>query len=144
MRRSWPSVTTARPKANASTPPTATSDAEAPAATPTASAVSPRRRCPTRRPERGGTRRPTSRAGPTRHSDETDHPDSPALKERAMSQTLTDSTGAEVTVALDEDSRSYAIAVEGGAIAGHAYFLPGPEAETERIFHHTVVDEQFG
>lgn len=61
-----------------------------------------------------------------------------------MSQTLTDSTGAEVTVTLDEDGRSYAIAVEGGAIAGHAYFLPGPEAETERIFHHTVVDEQFG
>src|SRR5699024_12418076 len=61
-----------------------------------------------------------------------------------MSQTLTDSTGAEVTVALDEDSRSYAIAFEGGAIAGHAYFLPGPEAETERNFHHTTVDEQFG
>src|SRR5699024_274098 len=61
-----------------------------------------------------------------------------------MSQTLTDSTGAEVTVTLDEDSRSYVIAVEGGAIAGHAYFLPGPAAETERIFQHTVVDEQFG
>ena len=61
-----------------------------------------------------------------------------------MSQTLTDSTGAEVTVTLDEDSLSYVIAVEGGAIAGHAYFLPGPAVETERIFHHTVVDEQFG
>src|SRR5699024_4237846 len=65
-------------------------------------------------------------------------------KERATSHTLTDSTGAEVTVTLDEDSRSYVIAVEGGAIAGHAYFPPGPAAETERIFHHTVVDEQFG
>ena len=29
-------------------------------------------------------------------------------------------------------------------VAGHAYFLTGPDAETERIFHHTVVDEQFG
>ena len=61
-----------------------------------------------------------------------------------MSRTLTDSTGAEVTVTLDENGRSYAIAVEDGTVAGHAYFLPGPEAETERIFHHTVVDEQFG
>ncbi|WP_209374023.1 GNAT family N-acetyltransferase [Brevibacterium renqingii] len=61
-----------------------------------------------------------------------------------MSKTLTDSTGAEVSVTLDEDGRSYVIAVEGGAVAGHAYFLPGPEAETERIFYHTVVDEQFG
>ena len=61
-----------------------------------------------------------------------------------MSQALTDSTGAEVTVTLDEDGRSYDIAVEGGEIAGHAHFLLGPEAETERIFHHTTVDEQFG
>ena len=61
-----------------------------------------------------------------------------------MSRTLTDSTGAEVTVTLDEDGRSYDIAVEGGEIAGHVHFLPGPEAETERIFHHTTVDEQFG
>ena len=61
-----------------------------------------------------------------------------------MSETLTDSTGAEVTVTLDENGQSYAIAVASGEVAGHAYFLPGPEAETERIFHHTVVDERFG
>src|SRR5699024_9551039 len=105
--------------------------------------AAPCRSCRPGRPRPAEPRRPGSRAGPTRHSDETALPDSPALKERAMSQTLTDSTVAEVTVALDEDSRSYAIAVEGGAIAGHAYFLPGPEAETERSLHHTVVVEQF-
>lgn len=61
-----------------------------------------------------------------------------------MSQELTDSTGAPVAVALDEEGQAYTIAVEGGEVAGRAHFLPGPEAETERLFYHTVVDEAFG
>lgn len=61
-----------------------------------------------------------------------------------MAKTFEDKTGAEVTVSLNEDTQSYEIAVADGTIAGHAYFLPGPEAETERIFFHTVVDEAFG
>lgn len=61
-----------------------------------------------------------------------------------MSEALKDSTGADVHVELDEQGRSYVITVDGGEVAGHAYFLPGPEAETERIFYHTVVDAAFG
>lgn len=61
-----------------------------------------------------------------------------------MSENLKDSTGAPVTVALDEDGKVYTIAVDAGTIAGRAHYLPGPVAETERIFHHTVVDEEFG
>ena len=60
-----------------------------------------------------------------------------------MSKTFEDKTGAEVTVTFNEDGQSYDIAVADGTVAGHAFFLPGPDAETERIFHHTVVDEQF-
>ncbi|GAA1948193.1 GNAT family N-acetyltransferase [Brevibacterium antiquum] len=59
-----------------------------------------------------------------------------------MSEALKDSTGADVHVDLDEQGQSYVITVEDGKVAGHAYFLPGPE--TERIFYHTVVDEAFG
>ena len=61
-----------------------------------------------------------------------------------MSEALKDSTGAPVRVDLDEQGQSYVITVEDEKVAGHAYFLPGPEAETERIFYHTVVDEAFG
>ena len=61
-----------------------------------------------------------------------------------MSKTFEDKAGAEVTVTFNEDGQSYDIAVADGTVAGHAYFLTGPDAETERIFHHTVVDEQFG
>lgn len=60
-----------------------------------------------------------------------------------MNDRLTDSTGAPVEVHLDEDSASYVITVGSGAVAGHAYFLPGLDAGTERIFHHTVVDKEF-
>ena len=61
-----------------------------------------------------------------------------------MSEKLKDSTGVPVTVALDEAGLAYTIAVEGGAIAGRAHYLPGPVPETERIFYHTVVAEEFG
>lgn len=61
-----------------------------------------------------------------------------------MAKTFEDKTGAEVTVALNEDTQSYEITVADGTVAGHAYYLPGPEAETERIFFHTVVDDEFG
>ncbi|MGO2863010.1 MAG: GNAT family N-acetyltransferase [Brevibacterium sp.] len=61
-----------------------------------------------------------------------------------MSENLKDSTGVPVTVELDEAGLAYTIAVEVGTIAGRAHFLPGPVAEAERIFHHTVVDEEFG
>ena len=61
-----------------------------------------------------------------------------------MAKTFQDKTGAEVAVDLSESTQSYQITVADGTVAGHAYFLPGPDAETERIFHHTVVDEEFG
>ncbi|WP_181274009.1 GNAT family N-acetyltransferase [Brevibacterium oceani] len=61
-----------------------------------------------------------------------------------MSEELQDSTGAPVRVELDEQGHSYVISVDDGTVAGHAYFLPGPDTETERIFFHTVVDEDFG
>lgn len=60
-----------------------------------------------------------------------------------MSEALTDSTGATVTVDLDEPGRAYILRVDSGATAGRAHFLPGPDADTERIFHHTVVDKEF-
>ncbi len=61
-----------------------------------------------------------------------------------MAKTFQDKTGAEVAVDLSESTQSYQITVADGTVAGHAYFLPGPDADTERIFHHTVVDEEFG
>ncbi|GAA1856578.1 GNAT family N-acetyltransferase [Brevibacterium marinum] len=61
-----------------------------------------------------------------------------------MSEALKDSTGADVHVELDEPGRAYVITVDSGEVAGRAHFLPGPDADTERIFHHTVVDEAFG
>ena len=61
-----------------------------------------------------------------------------------MSKTFEDKTGAEVTVSLNESTQAYEITVADGTVAGSAFFLSGPDAETERIFYHTVVDEQFG
>lgn len=61
-----------------------------------------------------------------------------------MSKTFEDKTGAEVTVSLNESTQAYEITVADGTVAGSAFFLPGPDAEIERIFYHTVVDEQFG
>lgn len=61
-----------------------------------------------------------------------------------MSKTFEDKTGAEVTVSLNESTQAYEITVADGTVAGSAFFLPGPDAETERIFYHTIVDEQFG
>ena len=61
-----------------------------------------------------------------------------------MSKTFEDKTGAEVTVSLNESTQAYEVTVADGTVAGSAFFLPGPDAETERIFHHTVVVEQFG
>lgn len=61
-----------------------------------------------------------------------------------MSNDLKDKTGASVSVELDEQGSAYVIKVEGGEVAGRAHYLIGPEAETERIFYHTVVDEKFG
>lgn len=61
-----------------------------------------------------------------------------------MSKTFEDKTGAEVTVSLNESTQAYEITVADGTVAGSAFFLPGPDSETERIFYHTIVDEQFG
>ncbi len=61
-----------------------------------------------------------------------------------MTEALSDSTGVEVTVELDEANSSYAITLDSGEVAGRAHFMPGPDPETERIFYHTVVDKQFG
>ncbi|MCU4298793.1 N-acetyltransferase [Brevibacterium permense] len=59
-----------------------------------------------------------------------------------MSDTLKDSHGAEVTVDLDEAGQAYVIRVDSGQVAGRAHFIAGPDA-TERIFYHTVIDEEF-
>ena len=61
-----------------------------------------------------------------------------------MSVDLKDKNGAPVSVELDEAGSAYVIKVETGEVAGRAHYLNGPDAQTERIFYHTVVDEAFG
>ncbi|WP_309131254.1 GNAT family N-acetyltransferase [Brevibacterium sp.] len=61
-----------------------------------------------------------------------------------MTEALKDSTGAEVTVELDEAGKSYAITLESGEVAGRAHFVASPDSATERIFYHTEVNKQFG
>lgn len=61
-----------------------------------------------------------------------------------MSEAHRDKTGAAVTVDLDEAGMAYTVTLQTGEVAGRAHYLIGPDADTERIFHHTVVDEEFG
>lgn len=53
----------------------------------------------------------------------------------------TDKTGATVTVQRSATDDAFEIRDADGAVAGHAHFR---DHDGERIFHHTVVDEQFG
>ena len=61
-----------------------------------------------------------------------------------MSKTFEDRTGAKVTVALNESTQAYEVSLADGTVAGSAFFLPGSGGDDERIFHHTVVDKEFG
>lgn len=62
-----------------------------------------------------------------------------------MTHELTDNTGASVTVTLErtEPISAYTVNV-AGARAGRADFVDVPDADDERIFFHTEVDERFG
>jgi predicted GNAT family acetyltransferase len=53
----------------------------------------------------------------------------------------TDKTGATVTVERSDSREAFEIRDASGTIAGHADFI---DHGGERIFHHTVVDEEFG
>lgn len=56
-----------------------------------------------------------------------------------------DKTGSPVTVRLDVNRpiSAYTVHLADGTLAGRADFIDAPEAEGERIFFHTEVDEEF-
>lgn len=62
-----------------------------------------------------------------------------------MTTHLADTTGALVTIRLVEPRPvgSYAVDLDDGAPAGRADFVDPPEANGERIFFHTEVDQAF-
>lgn len=60
-----------------------------------------------------------------------------------MAETVQDSTGARVSVELDEQNSAFVVKDDSGQVAGRAHYLAGPDPDRERIFHHTVVDEEF-
>ena len=62
-----------------------------------------------------------------------------------MSRQSTDSTGAQVTVTLDESPpiSAYAVRLADGTRVGRAEFVDPPDTDGERIFFHTEVDEEF-
>ncbi len=55
------------------------------------------------------------------------------------------STSAPATVRLEEDRpiSAYAVHLADGTLAGRAYFIDPPDADGERIFFHTEVEEEF-
>lgn len=60
---------------------------------------------------------------------------------------LTDRTGAPVEVRLLPDGETYGLFFPGGSEpVGRAHFLDrtGADGVAERVFHHTVVGEEFG
>lgn len=63
-----------------------------------------------------------------------------------MTEELTDKTGAPVTISLDESRPigAYTVHLADGTPAGRADFIDAPEADGERIFFHTEVDQEFG
>ena len=63
-----------------------------------------------------------------------------------MSAELNDKTGAPVTIRLDESRAisAYTVHLADGTLAGRADFIDAPEADGERIFFHTEVDEDHG
>lgn len=60
-----------------------------------------------------------------------------------MMQQLHDKTGAPVTITLDTDRpiSAYTVTSADGTTLGRADFLDSPEAEGERVFFHTEVDQ---
>lgn len=62
-----------------------------------------------------------------------------------MTQELTDTTGAAVTVRLDDIRAisAYTVTVAEGESVGRADFIDSPEVDSERIFFHTEVDQEF-
>lgn len=62
-----------------------------------------------------------------------------------MSAELNDKTGAPVTIRLDESRAisAYTVHLADGTLAGRADFIDHPEADGERIFIHTEIDQEF-
>ena len=62
-----------------------------------------------------------------------------------MISELNDKTGAPVTIRLDESRpiSAYTVHLADGTLAGRADFIDAPEADGERIFFHTEVEEAF-
>ncbi|ANI40579.1 N-acetyltransferase [Mycolicibacterium vaccae] len=62
-----------------------------------------------------------------------------------MTRQSTDSTGAQVTVDLDESPpvSAYVLRLADGTRPGRAEFVDPPDTAGERIFFHTEVDEEF-
>ncbi len=63
-----------------------------------------------------------------------------------MTTQFTDNTGAPVTIRLNESRPvgAYTVHLADGTLAGRADFVDAPDADAERIFFHTEVDEEFG
>jgi uncharacterized protein len=62
-----------------------------------------------------------------------------------MTIQLTDQDRASATVRIDETRPigEYTVHLADGTLAGSADFLDSPDADRERIFFHTEVDEEF-
>ncbi|MDN5586670.1 MAG: N-acetyltransferase [Brevibacterium sp.] len=60
-----------------------------------------------------------------------------------MSETVQDSTGARVSVELDEQNLAFVVRVDSGEVAGRAHYLAGPGPDSERTMYHTEVGEEF-
>ncbi|WP_277211045.1 GNAT family N-acetyltransferase [Isoptericola croceus] len=62
-----------------------------------------------------------------------------------MTEVLTDTTGARVTVGVElaDPVSAYTITVDDGPVAGRAEFVDLPDADRERIIFHTEVDQDF-
>jgi uncharacterized protein len=62
-----------------------------------------------------------------------------------MTSELSDKTGAPVTIRLDESRpiSAYTVHLADGTLAGRADFIDAPEADGERIFFHTEVEQEF-
>lgn len=61
-----------------------------------------------------------------------------------MTPELNDKTGAPVTIRLDESRpiSAYTVHLADGTLAGRADFIDAPEADGERIFFHTEVEQE--
>ncbi|WP_402372052.1 GNAT family N-acetyltransferase [Isoptericola rhizosphaerae] len=62
-----------------------------------------------------------------------------------MTEALTDTTGAGVTVGVElaDPVSAYTITVDDGPVAGRVEFIDPPDSDRERIIFHTEVDQDF-